>query len=75
MKSEKVKKSIKMAKNFISLFHWLFHPNLVPKPPIYLNFPLQIAEITVDHSMNGLCRTGNFHLFQIFMDQNLLVVG
>ena len=53
----------------------LLHPHFVPKPPIYLEFPLRIAKGTVDHLTNGLRRTGSFHLLQLFMDQYLLFIG
>jgi hypothetical protein len=64
-----------MGKKFIALFHLSFHPNFALKPPVYLDFPLRIMEGTPDHLTNGLHRTGNFHLFQLSMDQNLFFIG
>jgi hypothetical protein len=71
----KSKNLIKLGKNLILPFHCYSTQNLFQNPFFYLKIPLQIAGGTVDHLANGLCRTGNFHLLQLFMDQFLLFIG
>jgi hypothetical protein len=58
----------KIGKNLHFTISFVTSPNHCSKPSFYLDFQMQIAECTADHSTNHLHGKGNLHFLHLSMD-------